>query len=159
MSKSKLEVTKAGYEQFVKELDYLKEVKRKEVISALQEARAQGDLSENAEYDAAREEQAQVEARIVELETIIKNAKIIEQDNTDRITIGKKVIFKEIPSGEEETFHIVGSEEADPFNGKISVNSPIAQALIGKVANEKVNITTPGGVIEVKILKVIHNHS
>ncbi|MDF2700383.1 MAG: greA [Haloplasmataceae bacterium] len=155
MSKSRFELTREGYKRFVQELEYLKTVKRKEVIVALQEARAQGDLSENAEYDAAREEQAQVEARIVELENLIKNAKIIEQDHTDAITIGKIVVFKELPNGDEEKYHIVGSEEADPFNGKISINSPIAQALIGHEAGDKVNIPTPSGVLNIEIIEVI----
>lgn len=159
MSKSRFELTKEGYKKFVEELEYLKVVKRKENIQALQEARAQGDLSENAEYDAARDEQAQIEARIVELEYIIKNAKIIEQDNTDSVTIGKEVIFQVLPDGEEEKYHIVGSEEADPFNGKISINSPVSQSLIGHEAGEIVVISSPNGTYEVKIIKVIQRKS
>lgn len=154
MSKSRFELTKEGFQKFEEELDYLKTVKRKQNIEALQEARAQGDLSENAEYDAAREEQAQIEARINELENILKYAKLIEEDGTSGISIGKEVTFKEMPNGEEEQFHIVGSEEADPFNGKISINSPIAQSLIGKEVGDVVNISTPGGSIKVKILNV-----
>ncbi|QVK19387.1 transcription elongation factor GreA [Mycoplasmatota bacterium] len=155
MTKSKYEITKEGFKKFEKELEYLKTVKRPENIQALQEARAQGDLSENAEYDAARDEQAQIEARIVELENIIKNAKIIEGDNTDSLTIGKEVIFKVLPDGEEEKYHVVGSEEADPFNGKISVNSPVAQALIGHKAGETVAVSTPGGSYQVSIIDII----
>ncbi len=155
MSKSKYELTSEGYKNFEQELEYLKTVKRKENIQALQEARAQGDLSENAEYDAARDEQAQIEARIVDLENILRNAEIIAGDNTDRVTIGKEVEYQLLPKGEKEQYHIVGSEEADPFNGKISVNSPVAQALIGHEAGEIVAISTPSGNYEVKILNVL----
>jgi transcription elongation factor GreA len=154
MGKSRVELTKEGYKKFEEELEYLKVVKRKENIEALQEARAQGDLSENAEYDAARDEQAQIESRIVELENILKNAKIIEEDGSKGISIGKEVVFQELPNGTEERYYIVGSEEADPFNGKISINSPIAQSLIGHEIGESVNISTPGGVVKVKILDV-----
>jgi transcription elongation factor GreA len=154
MSKSKYEITSEGYKKFEEELEYLKTVKRKENIQALQEARAQGDLSENAEYDAARDEQAQIEARIVELEHILKNAEIITEDNTDAITIGKEIVFQELPDGELETYHIVGSEEADPFNGKISVNSPVAKALLGHVAGDVVNVSIPNGQMELKIMEV-----
>lgn len=154
MSKSRYELTKEGYERFVDELDHLKTVKRKQNIEALQEARSQGDLSENAEYDAAREEQAQIEARINELENILKNYVLIEEDHSSSISIGKEVIFQELPSGEEEHYFIVGSEEADPFNGKISINSPIAQALLGKEQGDTVTVQTPQGSYKVKILKV-----
>lgn len=154
MSKSRYELTKEGYERFINELDYLKNVKRKENIQALQEARMQGDLSENAEYDAARDEQAQIEARIIELENILKNFVLIEHDESDTVSIGKEVTFMELPNGKEEHYYIVGSEEADPFSGKISINSPIAQALIGKGTGDVVNISTPNGHIQVKILNV-----
>ncbi len=154
MSKSRFEVTKEGFKKFEEELEYLKTVKRKENIQALQDARAQGDLSENAEYDAARAEQAQIEARIVELENILRNARIIEGDNTDSITIGKFVIYKVLPDGEEESYHIVGSEEADPFSGKISINSPVAQALVGHKRNDIVEIAIPSGSYQVQILDV-----
>ncbi len=154
MTKSKFEVTKEGYQKFEEELEYLKTVKRKENIQALQEARAQGDLSENAEYDAARDEQAQIEARIVELENIIRNAKIIESDNSDSLTIGKEVVFQILPDGEKEKYHIVGSEESDPFNGKISINSPVAQALVNHKVEEIVDIQTPSGAYQVKILEI-----
>ena len=154
MSRSRYELTKEGYEQFLEELDHLKIVKRKQNIEALQEARAQGDLSENAEYDAAREEQAQIEARVNELENILKHHTLIEEDGSAGISIGKEVVFKEMPDGEEEVYYIVGSEEANPIDGKISINSPIAQGLIGKVVGDIVGITTPSGPIKVKIVNV-----
>jgi transcription elongation factor GreA len=159
MSKSRYELTREGYERFQEELDHLKTVKRKQNIEALQEARSQGDLSENAEYDAAREEQAQIEARINELENILKNFKLIEEDTTSSISIGKEVIFMELPNGPEEHYYIVGSEEADPFSGKISINSPIAQALIGKEVGDEATVTTPAGMIKVRILKVQQRRS
>jgi transcription elongation factor GreA len=155
MSKSKVELTLEGQKKFKEELEYLKNVKRKENIIALQEARSQGDLSENAEYDAARDEQAQIEARIVQLENILKNATIIQSDNTDSITIGKEVVFKVYPEGDEECYHIVGSEEADPFNGKISINSPVAQALVGHKTADIVEISTPSGSYKIQIVDVL----
>ncbi|ERJ13721.1 transcription elongation factor GreA [Haloplasma contractile] len=155
MKNKKFELTREGHDQFVEELDYLKTVKRKENIAALQEARAQGDLSENAEYDAAREEQAQIEARVQELEYILKNAHIIEDDDsTTGVSIGKVVVFQELPDGEEQTFKIVGSEEADPLNEKISMNSPIAQSLYGREAGDVVKVKIPAGEINVKIVDV-----
>lgn len=154
MSKSRYELTQEGFERFVQELDHLKTVKRKQNIEALQEARSQGDLSENAEYDAAREEQAQIEARISELENILKNHVLIEDDNSSTVSIGKEVIFQIIPDGTEEHYYIVGSEEADPFNGKISINSPMAQALLGHEEGDEVNVHTPSGSFKVKIVKV-----
>ncbi|HEY8364236.1 MAG TPA: transcription elongation factor GreA [Haloplasmataceae bacterium] len=157
MSKSKYEITKDGLKKFEEELEYLKTVKRKENIQALQEARAQGDLSENAEYDAARDEQAKIEARISELENIIKNAKIIESDDSDFITADKTVTYKILDSGEIEKFKIVGSQEADPFQGKISINSPVAQALLGHKAQDTVEIFTSSGSYKVQILEVENN--
>lgn len=158
MSKSKFELTLEGQREFMEELEYLKNVKRKENIQALQEARSQGDLSENAEYDAARDEQAQIEARIAQIENILKNATIIKSDNSDKITIGKEVVFKEYPDGEVETYYIVGSEEADPFNGKISADSPVAKALIGHKTSDIVEISTPGESYKVQILEVKIKH-
>ncbi|NLG82444.1 MAG: transcription elongation factor GreA [Bacilli bacterium] len=154
MSKSKYDITKEGLEKFKEELEYLKSVKRKENIRALQEARAQGDLSENAEYDAARDEQAQIEARITELENIIKNSRIIETDNSDAVSIGKTVEFIVLPDGEIQRYTIVGSEEANPFEDKISISSPVAQALKGKHKDDVVDIILPAGSYKVKILDV-----
>lgn len=152
MSKSRYELTAEGLERFMQELEYLKTVKRKENIEALQEARAQGDLSENAEYDAAREEQAQIEARINELEYILRNhVLIVESDDS---LIGKEVTFKILPDGEEEHYFIVGSEEADPLNGKISIQSPIAQALNGVNIGDEATVNTPTGSYQVKVLDI-----
>ncbi|RYM05273.1 transcription elongation factor GreA [Sporolactobacillus sp. THM7-7] len=148
-------MTAEGKEKLERELDYLKTEKRKEVVERIKIARGFGDLSENSEYDAAKDEQAFVEARIQQLEQMIRNAVIIEDDETtDVVKIGKSVTFKELPDGDEETYQIVGSAESDPFHGKISNDSPMAKGLIGLSVGEEVNVSTPGGDIRVKILKV-----
>ena len=149
-------MTKAGKEKLEKELEYLKTVKRKEVVERIQIARSFGDLSENSEYDAAKDEQAFVESRIQMLENMIRNAKIIEEDleSTDVVSLGRTVTFVELPDGEEESYTIVGSAEADPFEGKISNDSPIAKSLIGRRVGEEVTVHTPGGDMVVKIIAV-----
>jgi transcription elongation factor GreA len=149
-------MTKAGKEKLEQELEYLKTVKRKEVVERIKIARSFGDLSENSEYDAAKDEQAFVESRIQTLENMIRNAKIIEEDteNPDVVTLGKSVTFIELPDGEEETYTIVGSAEADPFEGKISNDSPIAKSLLGKQVGDEVTVQTPGGEMLVKIVAV-----
>lgn len=149
-------MTKAGKEKLEYELDQLKSVKRKEVVERIKIARSFGDLSENSEYDSAKDEQAFVEGRITTLENMIRNAKIIEESDiaTDTVSLGKSVTFIELPDGEEETYTIVGSAEADPFEGKISNDSPIAQSLIGKKEGEQVTVNTPGGELQVKITSI-----
>jgi transcription elongation factor GreA len=149
-------MTQAGKEKLEQELEYLKTVKRKEVVERIKIARSFGDLSENSEYDAAKDEQAFVESRIQMLENMIRNAKIIEEDteNPDVVTLGKSVTFIELPDGEEETYTIVGSAEADPFEGKISNDSPIAKSLLGKQVGDEVTVQTPGGEMLVRIVAV-----
>ncbi|ANB55906.1 transcription elongation factor greA [Anoxybacillus sp. B7M1] len=149
-------MTKAGKEKLEQELEYLKTVKRKEVVERIKIARGFGDLSENSEYDAAKDEQAFVESRIQTLENMIRNAQIIEEDteNPDIVSLGKSVTFVELPDGEEETYTIVGSAEADPFEGRISNDSPIAKSLIGKKVGDEVSVQTPGGEMLVKIVAV-----
>ncbi|MGV3466661.1 MAG: transcription elongation factor GreA [Heyndrickxia sp.] len=149
-------MTQAGKEKLEQELEQLKTVKRKEVVERIKIARSFGDLSENSEYDSAKEEQAFVEGRITTLENMIRNAKIIEDDgsNSDTVTLGKSVTFVELPDGDEETYSIVGSAEADPFEGKISNDSPIAKSLLGKKVNEEVTVQTPGGEMRVRIISV-----
>ncbi|MGE6259497.1 transcription elongation factor GreA [Heyndrickxia sporothermodurans] len=149
-------MTQAGKEKLEQELEYLKTVKRKEVVERIKIARSFGDLSENSEYDSAKEEQAFVEGRVTTLENMIRNAKIIEDDglNSDTVTLGKSVTFVELPDGDEETYTIVGSAEADPFEGKISNDSPIAKSLIGKKINEEVSVQTPGGEMKVRIISI-----
>ncbi|GEN31020.1 transcription elongation factor GreA [Cerasibacillus quisquiliarum] len=149
-------MTEEGKEKLEKELLYLKTEKRKEVVERIKIARDFGDLSENSEYDSAKEEQAFVESRIAQLEQMIRNAVIIENDNNNSsvVSLGKSVTFKELPDGEEETYRIVGSAEADPLEGKISNDSPIAKSLLGKEVGSEVQVTTPGGEFQVKIIKV-----
>ncbi|KLI03216.1 transcription elongation factor GreA [Sporolactobacillus inulinus CASD] len=148
-------MTAEGKAKLERELNDLKTEKRKEVVERIKIARGFGDLSENSEYDAAKDEQAFVEARIQQLEVMIRNSVIIEDDETtDVVKIGKAVTFKELPDGEEETYQIVGSAESDPFQGKISNDSPMAKGLIGLSVGEEVSVSTPGGDIRVKILKV-----
>ncbi|MDX8364119.1 transcription elongation factor GreA [Cytobacillus sp. Hm23] len=149
-------MTAAGKEKLEQELETLKSVRRKEVVERIKIARSFGDLSENSEYDSAKEEQAFVEGRITTIENMIRNAKIIEEDssNSNMVSIGKSVTFVELPDGEEETYTIVGSAEADPFEGKISNDSPIAKSLIGKQIGEEVQVQTPGGEMLVKIVSV-----
>ena len=126
------------------------------MVERIKIARSFGDLSENSEYDSAKEEQAFVEGKITTIENMIRNAKIIVEDGTssDIVGLGKTVTFVELPDGDEETYSIVGSAEADPFEGKISNDSPIAKSLIGKKLGETVTVNTPGGDITVKIVSV-----
>ncbi|MDN4526293.1 transcription elongation factor GreA [Fictibacillus fluitans] len=149
-------MTLEGKQKLENELEQLKTEKRKEVVERIKIARSFGDLSENSEYDAAKDEQAFVEARIVQLEKMIRDAVIIEENKAagDVVSIGKSVRFQELPDGDEETYMIVGSAEADPFEGKISNDSPMAKSLLGKKVGEKVSVQTPGGEISVKIVEI-----
>ena len=144
-------LTSEGLEEIKKELEHLKLVKRPEVISALKDARALGDLSENAEYDAARNEQAIVEGRIVELEAMVENAVVIEKANTDCVSIGTKVKIEYVEDKDTEEYSIVGSKEADPFQNKISNESPIAQAIMGLKVGDIAHVSSPNGQYDVKI--------
>lgn len=147
-------LTSEGLEELKQELENLKLVKRPEVIQALKEARALGDLSENAEYDAARHEQAVVESRIVELEQMIENVVIIENIKTDCVGIGTKVKIEYIDDDETEEYSIVGSKEADPFENKISNESPIAQAIMGLKVGDIASVASPNGKYNVKVLEI-----
>lgn len=149
--KQEILLTAEGYLELENELNDLKINKRPEVIKALKEARALGDLSENADYDAARDEQAKLEGRIKELEYKLENAKIISSNSKDVISVGSTVVISYIDDEETEEYKIVGSLEADPFNNKISNESPIGAAIIGKKVNDIVNVETPNGSFEVKI--------
>ncbi len=155
MSKEKeLYLTQEGLDELRKELDELIQVKRPEVIIALKDARAQGDLSENAEYDAARTEQAIVESRIKELEAMLERAVIITKVDTDVVSIGTKVTLEYVDDEEEEEYSIVGSSEADPFTNKISNESPIAKAIMGLKVGSVVSVESPNGKYDVKILAI-----
>ncbi|MFJ8262245.1 transcription elongation factor GreA [Rummeliibacillus sp. NPDC094406] len=149
-------MTAAGKQKLEEELDYLITTKRKEVVERIKIARGFGDLSENSEYDAAKDEQGFVEGRISLLQTMIRNAMIIEEGTSasDIVTIGRTVTFKELPDEDEETYTIVGSAEADPFEGRISNDSPIAKALMGNKVGNRVKISTPGGDMDVEIVSI-----
>mgnify|MGYP003562068649 FL=1 len=138
------------------ELKNLKLVKRPEVIQRIKVARSFGDLSENSEYDAAKDEQSHVEDRIAQVEDMLKYAQVVDADSVDpnEVSVGKTVTYTEVGTDDPETYTIVGSDESDPLNGKISNDSPIAQALLGKKKGETVSITTPGGQFDVVINKV-----
>nr|WP_319219087.1 transcription elongation factor GreA [uncultured Trichococcus sp.] len=149
-------MTAEGKAKLEAELEDLKVNKRKEIVERIKIARSYGDLSENSEYESAKDEQAFVEGRITTLEKMIRFAEIIEVQNvdSDMVSLGRKVTFVELPDGDEETYIIVGSAEADPLEGKISNDSPIAKALLGKQVGEEVVIGTPGGDMNVKIVRV-----
>lgn len=147
-------LTEAGLEEIKRELDYLKLEKRPEVINALKDARALGDLSENAEYDAARNEQAMVEGKIQELEHMVENAVIIKDVKTDCVSIGTNVTIEYVDDDDTEEYSIVGSKEADPFQNKISNESPIAKAIMGLKVGDVVTVDSPNGKYDVKIVAI-----
>ncbi len=151
---AKYYLTKAGLEEKQKELEYLKNVKRPEVIEALKEARSLGDLSENAEYDAARNEQAEVEGKIRQLEAMLDNVEIVTEVKSDKVSIGNVVTVEYIDDDETEKYTIVGSAEADPFENKISNESPIAIAIIGKKKGDIVEVDSPNGSYNLKIVEI-----
>ncbi|MGL4819548.1 MAG: transcription elongation factor GreA, partial [Bacilli bacterium] len=147
--------TLAGKQKLEDELEQLITVRRPEVVERIKIARSFGDLSENSEYDAAKDEQAFVEGRILQIENMLRNVELIEGDsNNSTVTLGKKVTFIELPDGDEETYTIVGSAEADPFEGLISNDSPIARSLMGKSVGDEVEIDTPGGTMRVRISEI-----
>ncbi len=153
-------ITYEGLKALEDELEDLKVNKRKEISEKIKEAREQGDLSENAEYDAARDEQRDIEARIVQIEEILKNAEVVDIDDvksdikSGKINIGSKVTVLDVEFNETEDFKIVGSTEANILEGLISNESPLGAALIGHKKNDVVEIETPGGLLNYKIIKV-----
>jgi len=149
-------LTKEGFQKLQDELDFLRKVKRQEVANRLHEAMEGGELIENAEYEAAKNEQAFVEGRIQELDALLASAKIIEDNGkkkSDSVQLGSKVSIKE-GNFDPETFTIVGVAEANPREGKISNESPIGKAILGHKAGDSVKVETPGGTYTVKILKI-----
>jgi transcription elongation factor GreA len=149
-------LTAEGLQKLKEELEYLTVTRRKEVAQMIAEAKAEGDISENAGYDEAKTAQGFLEGRIRELENVLKNAKIIEDSTrpANEASLGRTVIVRESGTDYEETYTIVGSLEADPANGRISNSSPMGKALIGKKVGDKVMVNSPGGEIEFKILRV-----
>lgn len=156
MKQKEFFLTSEGYLELETELNYLKTEKREEVLNTLKEARALGDLSENAEYTAAREDQGKLESRIKEIEYILEHASIIEDEAQEEgvVGIGSTVSLQYDGEDEVEEYRIVGSQEADPFNNKISNESPIAAAILNKKQGSVVEVSSPDGVYKVKIVKV-----
>ena len=150
-------LTLDGIKKLEQELSNLKVVRRKEVAEKIKEARGQGDLSENAEYDSAKEEQAEIEARIVAIEKMLRNAEVIDEDEIsgDSINLGAKVKLLDMEFDEELEYKIVGPAEADPGNGFISNESPLGLSLLGKTADETVEVQAPDGMIKYKIIEII----
>ncbi len=149
-------MTEEGRDKLKDELEDLKVNQRPKVVERIKIARSYGDLSENSEYESAKDEQSMLESRITTIEHMLQYAQIIDSNNTDKdeVTVGKNVTFKELPDEEPETYQIVGAAEADPMSGKISNDSPIAKGLLGHRLNEEVTIHIPAGDMKVKILKV-----
>lgn len=151
----KIYLTSEGFLEIEEELNNLREVKRPAIIKALKDARALGDLSENADYDAARNEQAQIEGRIVELEKILEIAELIEKKDTDSVGLGTTVKIKYVEDDDVEEYRIVGSKEADPSEDKISNESPLAKAIMGAKAGEVRSVESPNGKYDVEILEIM----
>ncbi len=149
-------MTAEGKVKLENELEDLKMNQRPDIINRIQIARSYGDLSENSEYESAKNEQSMLESRISTVEHMIQYAEVIDSDNTDKdeITVGKKVTFKELPDEDPESYTIVGAAEADPISGKISNDSPIAKGLLGHRVGEEVTINIPAGDMKVKVLSV-----
>lgn len=156
MEEKKTLLTYAGLKKLEEELHELKVNKRQEVAQKIKEAREQGDLSENAEYDAAKDEQRDIEARITELENILKNVEVVVEDevSSDKINIGCTVRILDLEYKEEETYKIVGSTEANSLKGKISNESPVGRALIGSQVGDTVSVETPGGLVQYEVLEI-----
>jgi len=152
--KNTVYLTEEGLEELKSELDNLINVRRPENIQAIKEARSLGDLSENAEYDAARNEQAQIEARIKQLEKMLENVSIIAEVSKDKVGIGNTVSIKYVDDEEEDQYKIVGSQEADPFESKISNESPIAKALFDHKVGDIVTVESPNGSYEIEITEI-----
>ena len=147
-------LTSEGFLELETELNNLKSNDRPRIIEAIKEARAQGDLSENADYDAARDEQAKIEARIQELEYMLEHAKIIEKVSGDTVAVGTTVTVQYVDDDEEEEYSIVGSMEADPFENKISNESPIGKAIMDRHVGDVISVESPNGSYDIKIVKI-----
>ena len=155
MKNKKVYLTQEGFDELNNELEELINVRRPANIKSIKEARSLGDLSENADYDAARNEQAEIEGRIKQLEVMLENAEIIEKTNTDTVSVGNSVCIRYIDDpDDEDEYKIVGSMEADPFSGKISNESPIAKALLDKKVGDVVTVESPNGTYEIEITEI-----
>ena len=149
-------ITRPRLKELEEELNYLKTTREKEVAELIKEARSFGDLSENSEYDEAKNEQGKLYSRIAELENILANCIVIseEETDTDVVRIGSRITVQDVEFGEEETYQVVGSQEADPMNGRISEESPFGKALLGKAVGATVIVEAPAGNIEYKVINI-----
>ena len=152
----KIYLTQQGYEDMIKELEYLKKTKRREISAEIGRARELGDLKENAEYHAAKEQQAHIEKHIAELESTLSNATVIEDADmkTDEVGIGSTITLKDMSAREEVTYHLVSEEEANIESGKISITSPVGSSLVGHKVNDIIEIKVPAGTIKYQVLKI-----
>lgn len=148
-------LTRQGFEELEQRLHILKTEKRQEISQVISEARAQGDLSENAEYDAAKDEQARIESEILDIEEKLRNVKIIDAvEDTSKVSLGSEVTIYNFKTEKELTYRIVGTTESDPFSGKISNESPVGKALLGKKLGQTVEVVNNAGTIKLKILAI-----
>lgn len=149
-------LTPEGLKKLEEELEYLRGEKRREIADKIKQSLAFGDISENSEYDTAKDEQARVEGRIVQIENMLKNAKLIDEDEIDirTVNLGSKVVVVDIETNERIEYLIVGSAEADPSKGKISNQSPVGKALIGRKKNNVIEVQVPGGITKLKIVEI-----
>ena len=159
MAIEKIKMSQAQYDKIKADLDYMETVRTREVAEQLKEARGFGDLSENSEYDEAKSEQGKLYSKIAELHNLLENAEIVEAEIVAQgvVGLGSRVTVLDVEFDEEETFHIVGSQEADPMKGKLSEESPIGRGLIGHKEDETVVVKAPAGEMQFRILAVEHN--
>ncbi len=152
----RIPITREGLDRLKEELNYIKSVERPQNIRAIKEARAHGDLNENAEYHAAKERQAFLDGKIAEMESVIGKAEVIEIDQgpADRVVFGRTVLLYNIETDEEISYQLVGPYESEPEKGKISVISPIGQALIGSEVGDEIKVNTPGGIQQFEVLEI-----
>ncbi|MCD6450499.1 MAG: transcription elongation factor GreA [Thermotogaceae bacterium] len=153
-STKKIRLTREGYEKLKKELEELRHILIYEISERIKEARELGDISENSEYEAAKDEQGRISSRIMEIEELLNSAEIIDKTDNEHVDLGSWVVLKNISTGEELKIRIVTPQEADIFNGKISVDSPIGKSIIGRKVGEKVKVNSPKGVVEYEILAI-----
>jgi transcription elongation factor GreA len=156
MAMKKVPITRQGYRDLMKELSRLKREDRIQAMKAIEEARSHGDLTENAEYDAAKEKQAFIERKIYDIESRLTHSEIIETKNlsTDRVVFGSVVFLENLDTGERVQYQLVGPDESDVKQGKISSNSPVGRALIGKKVNDEVSVRAPGGMRNFQVVRI-----